>query len=82
MKQALLDKEQRRGRSNDLPANSEDLVLQAGRGENKSFRFYHLFNCGRKGHFAHNCPNSKSTNWHHHAKKAEKQEDSVDNNFI
>jgi len=40
-------------------------------GEHKSFRLYHLF---WKGHFTRNY--LKSTKRHHHAKKAEKQEDS------
>ena len=76
VKQALLDEEQRRGRSNDLPGNSEDLALQAGRGRTRVSGSTTCLNCGRKGNFAHNCLKSKSTKQHHHAKKADKQEDS------
>ena len=71
VKQALLDEEQRRGKSTDLSFNSEDFALQAGRGRTRGPGSATCFNCGRKGHFACNCPKSKSTRRHHRAKKAE-----------
>ena len=81
VKQALLDEEQRRGKSSSgsggADSKGSDSALKTGQKYSRRRRSGACLHCGQKGHFIRNCPELKKDNPKHRAKTAEEtQEDS------